>query len=173
MIRQFGDARDILRAASEYLKDIQRDGWNVNLYELVVELLPDPNNSNQWEHQPPDLLREVQHSICEQQNGKFQYAMIPVVAGAVATKFANTSEQFKSIAGLHQGGWRGQIRNDLFYWNHYNHNRLGMRPLTRSMKWLFHSLKNHDRFEAVLAEAAPDFQGKKPAREIQAVEFTQ
>jgi hypothetical protein len=166
MLKEFGDVRDLRQQANEYLKDLQRDGWNVNLYELVVELLPDPNNPNMWKDQPPDLLTEVQHSICEQHCGKFSYAMIPVVAGAVATKFAATTDQFKSVAGLHSGGWRGQIRNDLYYWNHYNPHRAGLRSLTRSMKWLFHFLKNHHRFETVLRETAPDFASKQGFKEL-------
>jgi hypothetical protein len=95
MIKQvFGDFRDTMHQASEYLKNLQRDGWNVNLFESVVDLLPDPNGPwDEWS----DVLDDVQHSLCEQHNGKFDYALIPIVAGAVGTKFAATSNEFETI----------------------------------------------------------------------------
>jgi hypothetical protein len=67
----------------------------------------------------------------------------------------NLKPQFgrsRGIAGLHKGGWRGDIRNDLDYWNHYNVHRTGLRPFNVSLRWLFHTLKKNPAFEGLFKE---------------------
>jgi hypothetical protein len=100
-----------------------------------------------WGEQP-DILNDVRHSICTQEYGIFRYAIVPVVAGAVATTFAATVEEFKAVAGLYQGGWKGSaIKNDVYYWYHYNLYRIGLPSLTRAIRWLFYALKHDPNFE--------------------------
>jgi len=67
-MKEFGDFRDTINQASDYLKDLQREGWNVNLFESLVGLLPDPNSPSLCEQS--DILNNVQHSLCEQESGK-------------------------------------------------------------------------------------------------------
>ena len=154
MIKEpFGDFRDTLRQASDYLRNIQRDGWNVDLFKSVIDLLPNPNKP--WEDDPhnPELLDKVRRSLCEQEDGKFYYAFIPIVAGAVATKFADSFQEFRPIAGLHDGGWGGSdIRQDLRYWNHYNPHRSGLKSFNVSLRWLFHTLKKNPDFEGLVKD---------------------
>jgi hypothetical protein len=67
--------------------------------------------------------------------------MIPIVAVGVAVQYAKTRKQFDSVAGLYKNGYRSKIRDDLFYWNHFNTNRQGLSKYHLSLRWLFHVLQ--------------------------------
>ena len=143
------DFRDVIHAASDHLKELQRSGQNVAIFHSLVLLLPDPNNPTLWEN--PDLLDTVQNHLCEQnEDGTYCYAMIPVVAVGVSAQYAKTRKEFTSVAGLYATGYRSQIRDDLFYWNHFNPNRQGLTKYTRSLRWLWHVLH-----EKVTLSSAP------------------
>ena len=138
---RFDDFRDVIEAASEHLKDLQRTGQNVALFQSLVAMLPDPNNSTSWES--PDLLGTVRNHLCEQnEDGTYRYGMIPIVAVGVAAQYSKTRKEFTSVAGLHATGYRSKIRDDLFYWNHFNPNRPGLTKYTRSLRWLWHVLRD-------------------------------
>jgi hypothetical protein len=49
----FDDFRDVISAASDHLKDLQRPGQNVTLFQSLVPMLPDPNDLTFWK---PALL---------------------------------------------------------------------------------------------------------------------
>jgi hypothetical protein len=136
----FDDFRDFISAASDHLKDLQRIGENVALFKSLVVMLPDPNNPTLWEN--PALLDTVRNHLCERdEDGTYRYAMIPIVAVGVAVQYTNTRKQFLSVAGLYANAYRSQIRDDLFYWNHFNPNRQGLRKYTFSLRWLRHVLQ--------------------------------
>jgi hypothetical protein len=135
----FDDFRDVIHAASDHLKDLQRGGQNVAFFQSLVRLLPDPNNPTVWVN--PALLDTVRNHLCEQnEDGAYRYAMIPIVAVGVVAQYAKTRKQFDSVAGLYATGYRSKIRDDLFYWNHFNPNRQGLRKYTFSLRWLWHVL---------------------------------
>jgi hypothetical protein len=135
----FEDFRDVISSASEHLKDLQRTGQNIAFFQFLVPMLPDPNNPTLWEN--PDILDAVRDHLCEKtEDGTYLYAMIPVVAVGVAVQYANTRKEFLSIAGLHANGYRSKIREDLFYWNHFNPNRQALRKYMFSLRWLWHVL---------------------------------
>jgi hypothetical protein len=136
----FGDFRDVIHAASDHLKDLQRTGGNVALFQSLVPLLLDPNNPALWED--PALLDDVRNHLCERnEDSIYRYAMIPIVAVGVAMQYVKTGKEFNSVAGLYATAYRSQIRDDLFYWNHFNPNRQGLTKYTRSLRWLWHVLQ--------------------------------
>jgi hypothetical protein len=138
---QFDDFRDAINAASDHLEDLQTTGQNVEFFQSLVRVLPDPNNPTAWKN--PDLLDTVRKHLCEQnEDGTYRYALIPVVAVGVAAQYANTRKQFDAVAGLYATAYRSKIRDDLFYWNHFNPNRQGLTKYTFSLRWLWHVL-NH------------------------------
>jgi hypothetical protein len=61
--KTFNDFRDTIHAASEYLKNIQRTGQNVALFEVLLAKLPDPNNSALFED--ATILSTVRNHLCE------------------------------------------------------------------------------------------------------------
>jgi hypothetical protein len=135
----FDDFRDVIYAASDYLKDLQRTGQNVALFQCLVPMLPDPNDPTLWDN--ADLLDAVRNHLCERnEDGTYRYAMIPVVAVGVAVQYAETRKEFESVYGLYKNGYRSKIRDDLFYWNHFNPNRQGLKRYTLSLRWLWHFL---------------------------------
>jgi hypothetical protein len=134
----FNDFRDVIDAASDHLKDLQRTGQNVALFQSLVPILPDPNNPTLWKN--PALLDTVRNHLCEQNDGTYRYAMIPVVAVGVAAQYAKTRKEFTSVAGLYGTGYRSKIRDDLFYWNHFNPHRQGLTKYTCSLRWLWQIL---------------------------------
>lgn len=137
----FDDFRDVIDAASDHLKDLQRTGQNVAFFQSLVPLLPDPNNATLWEN--PALLDTVRNQLCEQnEDGTYRYAMIPIVAVGVAVQYAKTRKQFTAVAGLYATGYRSKICDDLFYWNHFNPNRQGLTKYTFSLRWLWHVLND-------------------------------
>ena len=136
----FSDFRDTINAAGEHLKDIQRNGQNITLFQSLLPKLPDPNNPTLFKD--ASMLDAIRNSICEQnEEGIYRYGMIPIVAAGVAAQFSKTRDEFNKIAGLHARGYRTQIRNDLFYWNHFNESREGLRQFTKALRWLYHHLK--------------------------------
>jgi hypothetical protein len=138
----FGDFRDTIDAANDHLKDLQRTGENAALFKSLVAMLPDPNNPKVWEN--PALLDTVRNHLCERlEDGTYRYAMIPIVAVGVAVQYTNARKQFLSVAGLYATGYRSKIRDDLFYWNHFNPNRQGLRKYTFSLRWLWHVLQDN------------------------------
>ena len=138
--RMFNDFRDTTHAASEYLKNIQRNGQNVTLFQSLLPRLPDPNNPALFKD--ASILDAIRNSICQQnEEGIYRYGMIPIVAAGVAAQFSKTRDEFDRVAGLYSGAYRTQIRNDLFYWNHFNDSRQGLRQFTRALRWLYHHLK--------------------------------
>ena len=141
--KMFNDFRDTIHAASEYLNNIQRTGHNVTVFQSLLPRLPDPNNAALFKD--ASILDAIRNSICEQsEEGIYRYGMIPIVAAGVAAQFSKTRDEFNKIAGLHARGYRTQIRNDLFYWNHFNPSREGLRQFTRALRWLYHHLKPSD-----------------------------
>ena len=115
-LEPFGDFRDTMKEVSEYLRNIQRDGWNANLFESVVDLLPDPNKPCEEDPHNPDVLDKVQHSLCEQDDGNFYYAFSRLLPEPPQSLLPLNGE-FLKITGLYPtNGWHGQIRDDLYYW---------------------------------------------------------
>jgi len=138
---RFDDFRDAIHAASDHLKDLQRAGQNVALFQSLVHVLPDPNNPTLWGN--PALLDTARNHLCEQnEDGTYRYGMIPIVAVGVAVQYAKTRKQFDSVAGLHATGYRSSIRDDLFYWNHFNANRQSLSKYRLALRWLWHVLRD-------------------------------
>ena len=138
----FNDFRDVLDAASNHLKELQRTGQNLALFQSLVPLLPDPNNPTLWEDAA--LLDTVRNHLCEQnEGGTYCYAMIPIVAAGVAAQYAKTRKEFTAVAGFYATGYRSKIRDDLFYWNHFNAKREGLKKYRLSLRWLWHVLKTN------------------------------
>jgi hypothetical protein len=137
----FGDFRDVIDAANNHLKDLQRTGKNVLLFQSLVLLLPDPNNLALWESDY--LLDTVRKHLCEQnEDGTYRYATIPVVAAGVAAQYASTGKEFIAVAGFYATGYRSKIRDDLFYWNHFN---TKLRKYKFSLRWLWHRIDEGKR----------------------------
>ena len=142
--KMFNDFRDTIYAASEHLKDIQRNGQNVILFQALLPKLPDPNNPALFED--ATILDTIRNHICEQnEEGTYRYGLVPVVAVGVATQFCKTRQEFTAVAGLYKNAHRSQIRDDLFCWNHFNPNRQGLRNFTRALRWLYHHLSPSNR----------------------------
>jgi hypothetical protein len=138
----FDDFRNVIFAASEHLKDLQRTGQNVAFFQSLVVMLPDPNDPTGWK---PAVLDIVRNHLCEQnEQGTYRYAMIPIVAVGVAVQYSKTRKQFDSVAGLYKNGYRSKIRDDLFYWNHFNTNRQSLTKYTFSLRWLWHILRSEN-----------------------------
>jgi len=79
----FNDFRDTIHAASEHLRNIQRKGQNVTLFQALLPKLPDPNNPALFAD--ATMLDDIRKHICEQNgDGTYQYGMIPVVAVGAA-----------------------------------------------------------------------------------------
>ena len=139
-LRKYGDFRDVIFAASDDLKNLKRTGRNVALFQSLVSMLPDPNDPAPWENS--DLLDAVRNHLCERnEDGTCRYAMIPIVAVGVAMQYAETRQQFESVAGLFAKAYHSEIRDDLFYWNHFNPNREGLKKYTLALRWLWHVLR--------------------------------
>jgi hypothetical protein len=138
--KMFNDFRDTINSASEHLKDIQRNGQNITLFQSLLPKLPNPNNAALFED--VTVLDTIRNHLCEQnEEGIYRYGMIPIVAAGVASQFSKTRHEFDRVAGLHSGAYRTQIRNNLFYWNHFNPSREGLRQFTKALRWLYHHLK--------------------------------
>jgi hypothetical protein len=161
---RFDDFRDVIHAASEHLKELQRDGQNVTLFESLVRLLPDPNNPALWNDST--LLDTVRNHLCEQnEDHTYRYAMIPIVAVGVAAQYARTRKEFTSVAGLHATAYWSKIRDDLFYWNHFNAKRQGLKKYRLSLRWAWHVLQGNLMTASVKMIAQTDF-GKEDSREV-------
>ena len=93
----------------------------------------------------------VRNHLCEQnEDGTYRYAVIPIVAVGVAAQFAKTHKEFIILAGLYATGYWSKIRDDLFYWNHFNSKRQGLNKYHLSLRWLFHVLKNKSNNSGVM-----------------------
>ena len=99
------------------------------------------------------------------EDGAYRYAMIPIVAVGVAEQYASTRKQFDSVAGLYANGYRSTIRDDLFYWNHFNTHRQGLRKYTFSLRWLWHVLRGNPMTASVKMIARTDF-GKENNKDV-------
>ena len=133
------DFYDSIYAANEHLQNIQRCGQNVALFHTLVARLPDPNNPALFD---AAMLDTVRNHLCERNDdGSYRYAMVPIVAAGVASQFSQTRKEFEAVAGLFKNALWSQVRNDLFYWNHFNESREGLRHYTRALRWAYHHLK--------------------------------
>jgi hypothetical protein len=138
------DFRDAIHAASRFRKNIQRNGQNGTLFQSLLSKLPDPNNTALLED--ATILDTIRNHLCEEnEDGSYRYALVPVVAVGVATQFSKTRNEFDRVAGLHGTAYRTQIRNDLFYWNHCNETREGLRQFRRALRWLYHHISPSNR----------------------------
>src|SRR5262245_60904927 len=133
------DFYDSIHAANEHLRDIQRSGKNVEFFQSLLPKLPDPNNANLFETK---VLDPVRRNLCEQSDdGHYRYALVPIVAVGVAAKHATNRAEFDAIARLFEKSFRSHIHNDLFYWNHFNKNREGLKSFMLALRWAYHCLK--------------------------------
>jgi hypothetical protein len=131
--------KDNLKNASRHLEDLQRSGQNVAFFQSLLPKLPDPNNSALFDD---TILSAVRNHLCEQSDdGHYRYAMVPIVAIGVAAQDSQNRKEFEALAGFFKNACWSQVRKDLFYWNHFNESREGLRRFRLAVRWAYHHLK--------------------------------